>query len=109
MVSRRISPAIPVSTRLLNLVEAASWLNIGESTLRVILYQRRGPTAIKLPGSNRWRFRLSDLEAYVKGGVIAPVTEAGDGARERAAEAGRPNAPLAKSARRSTPHASLAR
>ena len=67
-------PPIPVSTneRLLNLAEAAEWLRMGQSTLRQALYEGRGPRAIKLPGSDRWRFRPSDLEAYVKAGEISP-------------------------------------
>ena len=74
MAGERISPSIPVSTndRLLNLSEAAAWLRMGQSTLRQALYERRGPRAIKLPGSDRWRFRPSDLEAYVKAGEISP-------------------------------------
>jgi hypothetical protein len=74
MAGERASPPIPVSTneRLLNLAEAATWLRMGQSTLRQALYEDRGPVAIKLPGSDRWRFRPSDLEAYVKAGEISP-------------------------------------
>ena len=49
------------------------------------LYEGSRPGAIKLPGSDRWRFRPSDLEAYVKAGELSPkhalVSEAegGDG------------------------------
>ena len=75
MAGERTSPSIPVSTndRLLNLAEAATWLRMGQSTLRQALYEGRGPRAVKLPGSGlRWRFRPSDLEAYVKAGEISP-------------------------------------
>lgn len=56
----------------LNFAEACDWLRMGHSTLRMKLAQGRGPTAIKLPGSNRWRFRLSDLVAYVNSGELPP-------------------------------------
>ena len=74
MAGERTALSIPVSTndRLLNLAEAATWLGMGQSTLRQALYEGRGPRAIKLPGSDRWRFRPSDLEAYVKAGEISP-------------------------------------
>ena len=74
MAGERTSPAIPVSPndRLRNLAEAAAWLRMGQSTLRQALYEGRGPRAVKLPGSDRWRFRPSDLEAYVKAGEISP-------------------------------------
>jgi hypothetical protein len=74
MAGRRTSPSIPASTSepLLNLAEAATWLHMGQSTLRQALNDDRGPVAIKLPGSDRWRFRPSDLEAYVKAGEISP-------------------------------------
>jgi hypothetical protein len=73
MAGERTSASIPVSTndRLLNLTEAAARLRMGQSTLRQALYERRGPVAIKLPGSDRWRFRPSDLEAYVKAGEVS--------------------------------------
>ena len=35
------------------------------------LYEGRGPRAVKLAGSDRWRFRPSDLEAYVKAGEVS--------------------------------------
>ena len=78
MAGRQTSPSIPVPTndRLLNLAEAAMRLRMGRSTLRQALYDGRGPVAIKLPGSDRWRFRPYDLDAYVKGGEISLVTEA---------------------------------
>ena len=74
MAGERASPPIPVSTneRLLNLAEAATWLRMAQSTLRQALYDDRGPIAIKLPGSDRWRFRPADLEAYVRAGEISP-------------------------------------
>jgi excisionase family DNA binding protein len=74
MAGERTSPAISVSPndRLRNLAEAAAWLRMGRSTLRQALYEGRGPRAVKLPGSDRWRFRPSDLEAYVKAGEISP-------------------------------------
>ena len=87
MAGERTALSIPVSPndRLRNLAEAATWLGLGRSTLRQALYEGRGPRAVKLPGSDRWRFRPSDLEAYVKAGEISPkhalVSEAegGDG------------------------------
>jgi hypothetical protein len=74
MAHERTSPSNPVSPndRLLNLAEAATRLRMGQSTLRQALYDDRGPVAIKLPGSDRWRFRPSDLEAYVKAGEVSP-------------------------------------
>jgi predicted DNA-binding transcriptional regulator AlpA len=73
MADRRASPALlSTNERLLNLAEAATRLRMGQSTLRQALYEDRGPVAIKLPGSDRWRFRPSDLEAYVKAGEISP-------------------------------------
>jgi hypothetical protein len=74
MAHERASPSIPPSTsdRLLNLAEAATRLRMGQSTLRQALYDDRGPIAIKLPGSDRWRFRPADLEAYVRAGEISP-------------------------------------
>ena len=61
---------------LLNLAEAAAWLGIGQSTLRLKLYEGKGPISIRLPGSDRWRFRVSDLTAYVEGSVVTPPAEA---------------------------------
>jgi predicted DNA-binding transcriptional regulator AlpA len=74
MAGGRTSPSVPSLTddRLLNLREAATRLRMGQSTLRKALYEDRGPVAIKLPGSDRWRFRPSDLEAYLKAGEISP-------------------------------------
>ena len=73
MANRRTSPSIPVSAdRLLSLSEAARKLNVGKSTLRQKLYSGCGPVAIKLPGSNRWRFRPRDLDAYERNGEIPP-------------------------------------
>jgi excisionase family DNA binding protein len=74
LAGERTSPSIPISTndRRLNLAEAAARLRMGQSTLRQALYEGRGPRAVKLPGSDRWRFRPSDLEAYVKAGEISP-------------------------------------
>jgi hypothetical protein len=60
---------------LLNLAEAAAWLGIGQSTLRLRLYEGKGPISIRLPGSDRWRFRVSDLTAYVEGSVVTPPAE----------------------------------
>jgi predicted DNA-binding transcriptional regulator AlpA len=56
--------------RLLNLEEAARRARIAASTLRQILYRGAGPTAIKLPGSNRWRFRAADIDAWIAAGVV---------------------------------------
>ena len=60
---------------LLNLAEAAAWLGIGQSTLRLKLYEGKGPVSIRLPGSDRWRFRVSDLIAYVDGSVVTPPAD----------------------------------
>jgi predicted DNA-binding transcriptional regulator AlpA len=60
---------------LLNLAEAAAWLGIGQSTLRLKLYEGKGPISIRLPGSDRWRFRVSDLTAYVESSVVTPPAE----------------------------------
>jgi predicted DNA-binding transcriptional regulator AlpA len=60
---------------LLNLAEAAAWLGIGQSTLRQKLYRGEGPPAIKLPGSDRWRFRPCDLDAYIQASVLPPVID----------------------------------
>jgi Helix-turn-helix domain len=62
-----------VSESLLNLSEAAKRLRIGESTLRQKLYAGLGPVAIKLPGSDRWRFRPHDLDEYATAGEIRPA------------------------------------
>jgi Helix-turn-helix domain len=74
MADERTSPSIPVSTndRLLNLAEAATRLRMGQSTLRAKLSKGLGPVAIKLPGSDHWRFRPQDLEDYVKAGELSP-------------------------------------
>jgi hypothetical protein len=45
---------------------------MGESTLRQKLYAGVGPVAIKLPNSDRWKFRPSDLDAYERAGEITP-------------------------------------
>ena len=58
----------------LNLAEAATYLGMGQSTLRGKLSEGKGPTAIKLPGSSRWRFRPRDLDAYINGGEIPAGT-----------------------------------
>lgn len=60
---------------LLNLAEAAAWLGVGQSTLRQKLYRGEGPAAIKLPGSDRWRFRPCDLDLYLNANVVPPVTD----------------------------------
>jgi predicted DNA-binding transcriptional regulator AlpA len=60
---------------LVNLAQAAKWLSLGQSTLRQKLYEGEGPTAIKLPGSDRWRFRPSDLAAYVEKSKVVPVAK----------------------------------
>ena len=52
--------------RTLTLAEAATYLGRGQSTLRGKLSDGKGPKAIKLPGSSRWRFRPDDLEAYIE-------------------------------------------
>lgn len=58
----------------LNLAEAAVYLGWGQSTLRGKLSDGKGPKAIKLPGSSRWRFRPDDLDAYINGGAIPAGT-----------------------------------
>jgi predicted DNA-binding transcriptional regulator AlpA len=65
-----VNPNIAVEDRLLNLEEAARRARIAASTLRAILYRGGGPTAIKLPSSNRWRFRASDIDAWIDAGVV---------------------------------------
>jgi Helix-turn-helix domain len=57
---------------LLNLREAAKRLRVGESTLRKKIYAGLGPTAIKLPGSDRWKFRPADFDAYERSGELTP-------------------------------------
>jgi Helix-turn-helix domain len=64
------------SEPLLNLAEAATQLHMGQSTLRQKIYAGLGPIAIKLPGSDRWRFRPSDLKKYVRAGEISPMAKA---------------------------------
>jgi hypothetical protein len=74
MAGERTSPSIPVlaNERLLTLAEAATRLRMGQSTLRQALYDGRGPVAIKLPGSDRWRFRPRDLDAYERASEVSP-------------------------------------
>ena len=62
------------SEPLLDLREAAKRLRMGESTLRQKLYAGLGPTGIKLPGSDRWKFRPADLDAYERRGELTPET-----------------------------------
>jgi predicted DNA-binding transcriptional regulator AlpA len=69
-LSMNVNPNIAVEDRLLNLEEAARRARIAASTLRAILYRGGGPTAIKLPSSNRWRFRASDIDAWIDAGVV---------------------------------------
>jgi hypothetical protein len=57
---------------LLDLREAAKRLRMGESTLRQKIYAGLGPVGIKLPGSDRWKFRPADLDAYERAGEITP-------------------------------------
>jgi hypothetical protein len=61
-----------VAEYLLNLAEAARRLRMGESTLRQKLYKGLGPIGIKLPGSDRWKFRPADLDAYERAGELTP-------------------------------------
>jgi hypothetical protein len=63
------------SKPLLNLAEAAAWLSVGQSTLRQKLYRGEGPAAIKLPGSDRWRFRPCDLDFYLNANVVPSVID----------------------------------
>jgi predicted DNA-binding transcriptional regulator AlpA len=65
-----INPNIPVEDRLLDLKEVAHRTRFAVSTLRAILYRGAGPTAIKPPGSNRWRFRASDVDSWINNGVV---------------------------------------
>lgn len=79
MAKKRAPNAIPVSTtndRLLNLTEAALRLRMGESTLRWKLYKGLGPRAFKLPGSDQWRFRPADLDAYVDAAEVSAANAA---------------------------------
>jgi excisionase family DNA binding protein len=66
---------IAAADRLLSVREAASYLNVGMSTLRQSLYAGTGPRSYKLPGSNRWRFRLRDLNEWLESGAT-PKAEA---------------------------------
>jgi len=63
-----MSSAFDTDDYLFNLRKAAARVGLGGSTLRQKLYQGRGPKAIKLPGSNRWRFRKADLDAWIASG-----------------------------------------
>jgi predicted DNA-binding transcriptional regulator AlpA len=66
-----VNPNIPIEgDRLLDLKEAAHRTRFAVSTLRAILYRGAGPTAIKPPGSNRWRFRATDIDAWIDAGVV---------------------------------------
>jgi outer membrane biosynthesis protein TonB len=60
---------------LLNFAEAAKALRMGQSSLRAQIAKGRGPIGIKLPGSNRWRFRSSDIAAYLKAGIVPRVVD----------------------------------
>jgi Helix-turn-helix domain len=80
------------SEPLLDLREAAKRLRMGESTLRQKLYAGQGPVAIKLPHSDRWRFRPADLDAYERAGELTPE------ALISSSNAGQPDAPLAAAA-----------
>ena len=72
-MSMNVNPNIPVEDDcLLNLEEAARRARIAASTLRQMLYRGAGPTAIKLPSSNRWRFRPADIDAWIDAGVVKP-------------------------------------
>ena len=76
---QRAPNVIPLSTtteRLLNLAEAAQRLRIGESTLRWKIYKGLGPRAFKLPGSDQWKFRPADLDAYVEAAEVSPANAA---------------------------------
>jgi predicted DNA-binding transcriptional regulator AlpA len=53
------------SDRLLSLREAADRAHMGASTLRQALYAGHGPPGLKTPGSNRWRFWRSELDAWI--------------------------------------------
>jgi hypothetical protein len=87
---------------LLNLAEAAKRLRMGQSTLRQKLYAGLGPVGIKLPGSDRWKFRPADLDAYERAGELTPETLTSAAAvaphastrRPPARERGRKPAPL---------------
>ena len=82
-MSMNINPNIPVEGDcLLNLEEAARRAHIAASTLRQMLYRGAGPTAIKLPGSNRWRFRAADIDAWFDAGVVNAERIAEDAAAE---------------------------
>jgi predicted DNA-binding transcriptional regulator AlpA len=70
-----VNPNIAVEDRLLNLEEAARRAHVAASTLRQMLYRGAGPTAIKLPGSNRWRFRAADIDAWFDTGVVKRRTK----------------------------------
>jgi hypothetical protein len=64
--------------RLRTFGEACRRLNLGSTTLREKLRAGIGPKAIKLPGSNRWRFRDKDLDAYEEANVVVIPAEPED-------------------------------
>ena len=71
-----VNPNIAVEgDRLLDLKEAAHRTRFAVSTLRAILYRGAGPIGIKPPGSNRWRFRATDVEAWLAAGVVKRRTK----------------------------------
>jgi hypothetical protein len=66
-----VNPNISVEgDRLLDLKETAHRARFAVSTLRAILYRGAGPIGLKPPGSNRWRFRATDVEAWLAAGVV---------------------------------------
>jgi hypothetical protein len=62
------------SEPLLDINQAAAELGIKPGTLRQKLYDGVGPAAIKLPHSDRWRFRPSAIADYKSASEILPKT-----------------------------------
>lgn len=63
-----------ISEPLLDINQAAAELGIKPGTLRQKLYDGVGPAAIKLPHSDRWRFRPSAIADYKSASEITPKT-----------------------------------
>ena len=56
--------------RLIQLREAAERCDMGIETLRRLLLDGKGPPALKRPGSNRWLFWTSEVDAWIESGRV---------------------------------------
>jgi predicted DNA-binding transcriptional regulator AlpA len=56
--------------RLIVLREAAERAHMHVETLRSLLLAGKGPPAIKRPGSNRWLFWDSEVDAWLESGRV---------------------------------------